>query len=62
MTETETSTFSPYLSRKSITILERYYSEKLKEERTKQQYTYVFNALCDYAMHEQLNDVIKCGS
>lgn len=49
MTETETSTFSPYLSRKSIAILERYYSEKLKEERTKQQYTYVFNALCDYA-------------
>lgn len=49
MTETEIVEFSPYLSPKFITILKKYYSEKIREERTKQQYTYVFNALCDYA-------------
>ena len=49
MAETETVAFSPYLSAKFITILKKYYSEKMREERTKQQYTYVFNALCDYA-------------
>ncbi len=49
MDETETGAFSPYLSPKFITILKKYYSEKIREERTKQQYTYVFNALCDYA-------------
>lgn len=49
MAETETVAFSPYLSTKFITILKKYYSEKIQEERTKQQYTYVFNALCDYA-------------
>lgn len=49
MTETEIGVFSPYLSPKFISILMKYYSEKIREERTKQQYTYVFNALCDYA-------------
>lgn len=49
MDMTETGGFSPYLSPRFIAILKRYYSEKLKEERTMQQYTYVFNALCDYA-------------
>ncbi len=49
MEETETIAFSPYLSPKFIAILRKYYAEKLKEERTKQQYTYVFNALCEYA-------------
>lgn len=49
MAETEIGMFSPYLSPKFISILKKYYSEKIREERTKQQYTYVFNALCDYA-------------
>lgn len=49
MTETETAAFSPYLSQKFINILVKYYAKKIKEERTKRQYTYVFNALCDYA-------------
>ncbi|MDE7433330.1 MAG: tyrosine-type recombinase/integrase [Lachnospiraceae bacterium] len=49
MAKTEIAAFSPYLSPKFITILKKYYSEKIREERTKQQYTYVFNALCDYA-------------
>lgn len=49
MTETENAVCSPYLSQKFINILAKYYAEKIKEERTKQQYTYVFNALCDYA-------------
>lgn len=49
MARTEIAAFSPYLSPKFITILKKYYSEKIREERTKQQYTYVFNALCDYA-------------
>lgn len=49
MAETGIDTFSPYLSPKFTSILKKYYSEKIREERTKQQYTYVFNALCDYA-------------
>ena len=49
MAKTEIAAFSPYLSPKFITILKKYYSEKIREERTKQQYTYVFNALCDYS-------------
>lgn len=49
MEETEIAAFSPYLSRKFMGILKKYYAEKVKEERTKQQYTYVFNSLCDYA-------------
>lgn len=62
MTETEVVAFSPYLSPKFITILKKYYSEKIREERTKQQYTYVFNALCDYAKCDFLNitqEIIK---
>lgn len=62
MAETEIVTFSPYLSPKFITILKKYYSEKIREERTKQQYTYVFNALCDYAKCDFLNitqEIIK---
>lgn len=55
MDDTETGGFSPYISPKFITILKRYYSEKLKEERTAQQYTYVFNALCDYAQCDFLD-------
>lgn len=35
MAETETVAFSPYLSAKFITILKKYYSEKMREERTK---------------------------
>ena len=49
MANTEITAFSSYLSPKFIAILKKYYSEKIREERTKQQYTYVFNALCDYA-------------
>ena len=51
----ETGGFSPYLSAKFVTILKRYYSEKIQEARTAQQYTYVFNALCDYAQCDFLN-------
>ncbi len=58
MAETEIGMFSPYLSPKFISILKKYYSEKIREERTKQQYTYVFNALCDYAKCDFL-DITK---
>lgn len=51
----ETGGFSPYLSAKFVTILKRYYSEKIQEARTAQQYTYVFNALCDYAQCDFLD-------
>lgn len=51
----ETGGFSPYLSAKFITILKRYYSEKIQEARTAQQYTYVFNALCDFAQCDFLD-------
>ena len=51
----ETGGFSPYLSAKFITILKRYYSEKIQETRTAQQYTYVFNALCDFAQCDFLD-------
>ena len=47
--------FSPCLSPKFIAILNRYYSEKIQETRTAQQYTYVFNALCDYAQCDFLD-------
>ena len=62
MAEREIVAFSPYLSPKFITILKKYYSEKIREERTKQQYTYVFNALCDYAKCDFLDitqEIIK---
>lgn len=55
MEDTKTGGFSPYLSAKFITILKRYYSEKIQEARTAQQYTYVFNALCDYAQCDFLD-------
>lgn len=58
----ETGSFSPYLSAKFITILKRYYSEKIREARTAQQYTYVFNALCDFAQCDFLDitqEIIK---
>lgn len=55
MEDTKTGGFSPYLSAKFITILKRYYSEKIQEARTAQQYTYVFNALCDYAQYDFLD-------
>ncbi len=55
----ETGGFSPYLSTKFITILKRHYSEKIKEARTAQQYTYVFNALCDFAQCDFLDITLK---
>lgn len=41
--------FSSYLSSKFIDILQKYCADRIKEERTQQQYIYVFNAICDYA-------------
>ena len=62
MEGSETGGFSPYLRAKFITILKRYYSEKIQETRTAQQYTYVFNALCDFAQCDFLDitqEIIK---
>lgn len=41
--------YSPYLSKQFIGILQKYYMDKIKKERTGQQYVYVFNAVCNFA-------------
>ena len=46
MEETEIAAFSPYLSRKFMSILKKYYAEKVKEERTKQQLHLRFSIPC----------------
>lgn len=47
--------FSPYMSQKFREILVKYYKENVKKKRTEQQYTYVFNAICDSAKCDYLD-------
>lgn len=54
----ERMTYSPYLSDHFLEILHKYYLEKIKTERTEQQYVYVFNALCNHAQCDFL-DITK---
>lgn len=46
---------SPYISEHFLAILEQYYSERLAQEKTEQQYIYVFNSLCNYAQCDFLD-------
>lgn len=48
------SLYSKYISTHFIKILHAYYTEKIKTERTEQQYIYVFNALCNHAKCDYL--------
>lgn len=46
---------SQYISEQFMNILRKYYTEKIKTERTEQQYMYVFNALCNHAKCDYLD-------
>lgn len=51
----EVASYSQYISEHFISILHKYYTGKIKTERTEQQYMYVFNALCNYAKCDYLD-------
>lgn len=46
---------SPYISERFLKILHQYCSEKVTTKRVEQQYTYVFNAVCNYAKCDYLD-------
>ena len=51
----EDLSYSPYISEHFMNILQKYYTEKIKTKRTKQQYLYVFNVLCNHAKCDYLD-------
>lgn len=54
-TNNEDLSCSQYISEHFMNILRKYYTDKIKTERTEQQYMYVFNALCNHAKCDYLD-------
>lgn len=51
----EKNAFSPYISERFLNIFRKYCSEKITTKRVEQQYTYVFNAVCNYSKCDYLD-------